>query len=225
MKGFLHTGFHHAGLLHVSGVVAPTGADQGRHHRPLRTTRWSHHHQDHLGSHCPDRHCHHSVHPTSQRCKSTLGGWPDHRRASPPFTVAGLVRTPTTEEERRGSSVVEPLTRGTSDLSITDRPTTPFHRADPPSPTPDLTNPNPNGLGSSSPPRLSPLGNNIICRVIWLPTSTLTNHRPPKRHHRCVSFRLDGAVSPVLPLGTERWGGGGVGKTVGRLTERQGRRR
>jgi hypothetical protein len=34
--------------------------------------------------------------------------------------VAGLVRTPTTEEERRGSPVVEPLTRGTADLSITD---------------------------------------------------------------------------------------------------------
>jgi hypothetical protein len=37
-----------------------------------------------------------------------------------PFTMAGLVRTPTTKEERRGSSTMEPPTRGTVDLSITD---------------------------------------------------------------------------------------------------------
>jgi hypothetical protein len=78
------------------------------------------------------------------------------------FTVAQLVRTPTIEEERRGSLAVEPLTRGTTDISITDRPTTPFHRADPPSPTLDSTNPNPNGLGSDSLPRISPLGNQVI---------------------------------------------------------------
>jgi hypothetical protein len=90
------------------------------------------------------------------------------------FTVVGLVRTPTTEEKRKGSPVVEPLTRGTMDLSITDRPATPYHRPDPPSPTPEEANPNPNGLGSGSPLRLSPLGNRVIHQVIRLPTSTRT---------------------------------------------------
>jgi hypothetical protein len=91
-----------------------------------------------------------------------------------PFMVAGLVRTPAIEEQERGLSTVEPLTRGTTDLMISDRQTTPYHRADPPSLTPDLANPNPNGLGSGSPPRISPLDNWIICRVIRLPTSTHT---------------------------------------------------
>jgi hypothetical protein len=76
-----------------------------------------------------------------------------------PFTVVGLVRAPATEERERGSSAVEPLTRGTVDLSITDRPATPYHRVDSPSPTPNEANPNPNGSGSGPPPRLSPLGN------------------------------------------------------------------
>jgi hypothetical protein len=107
-----------------------------------------------------------------------------------PFTVADLVRTPTTEEERRGSPAVKPLTRGTTDLSITDQPATPFHRADPPSPTPDTTNPNPNGLGSGSPPRLSPLGNRIFRRVIRLSTSTPT--RPAAGHL--------GAITDARPL-------------------------
>jgi hypothetical protein len=66
---------------------------------------------------------------------------------------------------------VEPLTRSTADLTITDRLATPYHRADPSSLTPEEANPHPNGLGSGSPPRLSPLGNRIIHQVIRLPTS------------------------------------------------------
>jgi hypothetical protein len=58
------------------------------------------------------------------------------RLARPPegftsFTVAGLVRNPTIEDERRGSPAVEPLIRGMADLSITDRPATPFHIPNP----------------------------------------------------------------------------------------------
>jgi hypothetical protein len=61
-----------------------------------------------------------------------------------------------------------------SDLTISDRMGTPYTRTDPPSPKPDIGNPNPNGLGSNSPPRLSPLRNRVIYRVIWLPPSTWT---------------------------------------------------
>jgi hypothetical protein len=77
-------------------------------------------------------------------------------------------------KRRKGQPVVEPLIWGTADLTISDRPTTPYHRADPPSPTSDTANANPNGLGSSSPPWMSPLGNRVIHRVIQLPTSTRT---------------------------------------------------
>jgi hypothetical protein len=73
--------------------------------------------------------------------------------------VAILVRTPAIEEQEKGLPTVEPLTSGMTDLTTSDRPTMPYHRVDPSSPTPDLANPNPNGLGSSSPPRISPLGN------------------------------------------------------------------
>jgi hypothetical protein len=41
-----------------------------------------------------------------------------------PFTVVGLVRAPTIEQGR-GSPAMEPLTRSTTDLSITDRLATP----------------------------------------------------------------------------------------------------
>jgi hypothetical protein len=112
--------------------------------------------------------------PYIPRMQVDLGRLAVSQEGITPFTVARLVRTPTSEEERRGSPAVEPLTRGTTDLSITDRPATPFHRADPPSPTPNSTNPKPNGLGSGSPPRISPLGNWVICRMIRLPTSTRT---------------------------------------------------
>jgi hypothetical protein len=91
-----------------------------------------------------------------------------------PFTVAAPRRTPVTEEQERGSLVVEPLIRGTADLTISDRLATPFHQPDPPSPTPKEANPIPNGLGFGSPPQISPLGNRVIRRVIWLPTSTRT---------------------------------------------------
>jgi hypothetical protein len=124
--------------------------------------------------------------PRSQVDLGRLAGPPE---GTTPFTVATPRRTPASEEERRGSLAVEPLTRGTADLSITDRSATPYHRVDPPSPTPDEANPNPNGSGFDSPPRLSPLGNRIICWVIRLPTSTRT--RPVAGH--------SGAFTDVCP--------------------------
>jgi hypothetical protein len=124
--------------------------------------------------------------------------------------VVGPRRTPAIEEEM-GSLTVEPLTWGTTDLMISDRPTTPNPRADPPSLTPNTANPDPNGSGSGSPPQFSPLGNRVIHWVIRLPPHYLnpTDHQPPGHHHRCASFRLDSAVSPVPLLGTRRWGRGG----------------
>jgi hypothetical protein len=88
------------------------------------------------------------------------------------------------------------------DLTISDRPATPYHKADPPSPTSDTANPNPNGLGSDSPPRISPLDNRVICQVIRLPTSTRT--RPAADHLGTITDvqGLDGAASLVPPLGT-----------------------
>jgi hypothetical protein len=81
--------------------------------------------------------------------------------------------------------VVEPLTRGTTDLMISDWPATPFHRWDPPSPTTEEENPNPNGSGSGSPPWISPIGNRVIRRVIRLPT--LTRTRPAAGHPGAVT--------------------------------------
>jgi hypothetical protein len=117
-------------------------------------------------------------------------------------------------QKRKGSPGVEPLTRGMTDLTISHRPATPFHRLDPPSPTSDEANPNPSGLGSDSSSRISPLGNWVIRRVGPVTHLKLypTGRRPPRRHHRCASLGLNGVVSPILPLGTERWGGGGWGR-------------
>jgi hypothetical protein len=116
--------------------------------------------------------------------------------------------------------VVEPLTRGTTNLTISDGPTTPFHRPDLASPTPDEANPNPNGLGSSSPLWMSPLGN--FGHPSGDPVTHLnpypTGRRPPKRHHRCTSLSLNGATSPVH----QEMGRGWVGKSTGRMTEQQG---
>jgi hypothetical protein len=108
--------------------------------------------------------------PRSQVDLGRLTGPPE---GATPFTVARLVRAPTIEQVR-GSPAVEPLTRGTVGLSITDRTAIPYHRLDPPSPTREETNPNPNSLGSGSPLRISPLGNRIIHQVIQLPTLTCT---------------------------------------------------
>jgi hypothetical protein len=132
--------------------------------------------------------------------------------------VSGLVRAPAIEEGK-GSPAVEPLTRGTIDLSITDRPATPYHRLDPLSPTPEEENPNPNGSSSDSPPQLSPLGNHIIRWVMQLPTSTRTRPaaRSPGCLHQRTSFRQHGVVSLVLPLRTSRWGGGEGGEDGGPL--------
>jgi hypothetical protein len=131
-------------------------------------------------------------------------------------------KNPCNRRRRRRKGVTNGGTHdmGTTDLTIRDCPTTPYHRADPPSPTPDTANPNPNGSGSGSLPQISPLGNRVIRPVIWLPTSTRTptSHRPPRRRHRCASFGLDGAGSPVLPLGTGRWGEGGGEADSGQLT-------
>jgi hypothetical protein len=112
--------------------------------------------------------------PYTPRSQVDLGRLAGRPEGITPFMVAGLIRTPATEEQERGSLVVEPLTRGMTNLTISDRPITPYHRADPPSPTPDMANLNPNGLRSGLPPRISPLGNRTIYRVIRLPTSTRT---------------------------------------------------
>jgi hypothetical protein len=111
--------------------------------------------------------------PYTSRSQVDLGRLSGPPEGANPFTVAGLVRAPATEEGRR-SPAIETLTMGTTDLSITDRPATPYHIPDPPSPTPEEANPNPNGLGSGSLPRISPLGNRDIRQVIRLPTSTRT---------------------------------------------------
>jgi hypothetical protein len=86
--------------------------------------------------------------PRSQVDLGRLAGPPE---GATPFTVARQVRA-SAIEDGRGSSEVEPLTRSMIDLSITDRPATPYYRPDPPSPTPEEANPNPNGSGSGSPP-------------------------------------------------------------------------
>jgi hypothetical protein len=133
--------------------------------------------------------------PYTPRTQVDLGRLAGPTEGITPFTVVGLVRTPATEEQERGSLTVEPLTRGTVDLTISDRPATPFHRPDPPSPTPEEANPNPNGLGSESPPWISRLGNRVIRRVIWLPTSTrtrptaVTDAHPSDSTVRRVRFR------------------------------------
>jgi hypothetical protein len=105
--------------------------------------------------------------PYTPRKQVDLGRLAGPLEGITPFTVVGLVRTPATEEQERGPLAVEPLTRGTADLTISDRSTLPYHKADPNSPTPESANPNPNGWGSGLLPRISPLGN----RVIRLPTS------------------------------------------------------
>jgi hypothetical protein len=96
-----------------------------------------------LPSHC----CHRLAYPASQ----DLGRLVGPPEGASPFTMAAPRRTPGTEEGR-GSLAVERLTRGTTDLSIIDRPTTSYHRVDPPSLTSEEANPNPNGLGSGSSP-------------------------------------------------------------------------
>jgi hypothetical protein len=100
--------------------------------------------------------------PYTPRSQVDLGRLVRPLEGATPFTVAGLVRAPASEEGRR-SPAVEPLTRGTTDLSITDQPATPYHRPNPPSPTPEEANPNPNRSGFGSSSRLSPLGNRVIC--------------------------------------------------------------
>jgi hypothetical protein len=119
--------------------------------------------------------------PYNPRTQVDLGQLAGPPEGITPFMVTGQRRTPTTEEER-GSLALEPLTRGTTDLMISDRPATPHPRADPPSPTSDMTNPNPNGSGSGSPPRLSLLGNQVIRRVIRLPPPPSTRTQPVASH-------------------------------------------
>jgi hypothetical protein len=178
MKGLLHVellcaGFLHAGLLHVGGTVTPQEQTKGNNTVPAvlvhgtiatKITR----------AILPGPPLPPFGAPYIPRIQVDLGQLVGPLGGITSFTVARLVRTPATEEEGRGSPAVEPLTRGTMDLLITDRPATPYHRLDPPSPTPNETNSNYNGSGSDSPPRLSPLGNMIIRRVIRLPTSTRT---------------------------------------------------
>jgi hypothetical protein len=108
--------------------------------------------------------------PRSQVNLRRLAGPPE---GATPFTVAGLVSAPATEEGR-GSLAVEPLTRGIIYLLITNRPATPLPQTGSTVPNTEEANPIPNRLGSGSPSRLSPLGNRIIRRVIRLSTSTHT---------------------------------------------------
>jgi hypothetical protein len=110
-------------------------------------------------------------HPRSQVDLGQLAG---PLEGITPFMMPGPRRTPTSEEEEREAPTVEPVTQGMIDLTISHWPATPYHRADPPSPTPNTANPNPNGLGSDSLPQISPLGNRVIRQVIQLPTSTRT---------------------------------------------------
>jgi hypothetical protein len=141
-----------------------------------------------------------------------------------PFTVARLVRNSATEDQERVSPAVEPLTRGMADLMISDQSATPYHRANPPSPTLDEANHNPNGSGSSSPPRVSPLGNRIIPRVIWLPTSTCSRPatRPPSPTHVLQTRRCGESGSATR--NPEKGRGWRWRKMAGRSTEPQGQR-
>jgi hypothetical protein len=192
MEGFLH-----AGLLHI-GIIAPSVSADGA--ITTKTTRVV----------TPGPPLPPFGTPYIPKTQVDLGRLAGPPEAITPFTVVGLVRTPTTEEERRGLPMEKPLTRATMDLSITDRSATPFHGADLPSPTPDSTNPNPNGLGSGSPPRLTtgqphhPSGEPVTHL-----NPDPAGCRPPGHHHQCVSFGLDGVTSPVPPLGIERMGGAG----------------
>jgi hypothetical protein len=89
--------------------------------------------------------------PYTPRSQVDLGRLARPPEGATPFTMARLVRAPATEEGR-GSLAVETLPMGTTDLSITDRLATPYHRLDLPSSTPEEANPNPNRSGSGSPP-------------------------------------------------------------------------
>jgi hypothetical protein len=59
--------------------------------------------------------------PYTPRSQVDLGRLAGPPKGITPFTVAGLVRTIATQEQERGSSAVEPLTRGVTDLTISDR--------------------------------------------------------------------------------------------------------
>jgi hypothetical protein len=115
--------------------------------------------------------------PYTRRSQVDLGRLAGPLEGITPFMVAGPRITPATEEQERGSPAMEPLTRSRADLMISDWPATPYHREDPPSPTADMINPNPNGLGSGSPPQISPLGN----RVIRLPPQPKPDRPPATR--------------------------------------------
>jgi hypothetical protein len=82
------------------------------------------------------------------------------------FVTRGVTEEPLQQKKKRGQLAVEPLIQGMTDLTISNRPTTPYYRADPPSPTPDTIKSNLNGLGSGSSQRISPLDNRVIHRVI-----------------------------------------------------------
>jgi hypothetical protein len=202
--GFLHadhfhTRFVHTGLLHIGGTIAPQERTNGSDTTPTVPAHGESSLPRVIEQSLPGTPLPPFGVPHTPRLQVDLGRLVGPPEGATPFMVAGLVRAPATEEGR-GSLAVETLTMGTVDLSIIDRPATPYHRPDPPSPTPKEANPNPNGSGSGSPSWISPLGNRIIRRVIRLPTSTRT--RPVVGHPS--AFRLNGAVSPFPPLGIRR---------------------
>jgi hypothetical protein len=125
-------------------------------------------------------------------------------------------------KRRKGATGDGTADTGTADLTISDWLATPYHRVDPPSPTLDMANPNPNRSGSASQPQISLVDNQVIHDPITHLNLDPTGRCPPGHNHRCASFRLDGVASPILPLGTERWEGVGVRKTVGRSLEWHG---
>jgi hypothetical protein len=107
-------------------------------------------------------------------------------------------------DNKGGSPVVDLLVWCTTNLMISDRLGTPTTREDPPSPTSVDRNPKPNRSSSGSlSSRLSP----TPWKLGHLPDDpvTLLDPDPTGRRslgccHRCTSFGLNGAASPVLPI-------------------------
>jgi hypothetical protein len=128
-------------------------------------------------------------------------------------------------KEWRGSSAVDSLVWCTVDLTISGQSGTPTTCEDLPSPSPAAENPNGSGSGSP-PPRLSPLGNRFIRRMIWLPSSTQT--QPISSHPGVVTDSHPSETQPISshpdpaditnkPVWYYRFISTGIDKPVGKL--------